>query len=181
MYTRYFRKKNPTSGTADVEWVEMSGKEYYSFVTAPENRNRYFVDMGDVVLECSKAEHKNFKAEDDHSSYILEQSMDWITLSLSELGDGTKCSGEELLPDEAVDVCDRAIQNIRKQALRRALQQLSEDEYRMIILRYHPRYAISEQKIGDLFALSQSGVSRRLKAIKNSLKKFVIESEKSSQ
>ena len=50
MYTRYFRKKNPTSGTADVEWVEMSGEEFYSFVTAPENRNRYFVDMGDVVL-----------------------------------------------------------------------------------------------------------------------------------
>lgn len=69
----------------DVEWVEMSGEEFYNFVTAPENRNRYFVDMGDVVLECSKEEYKKFKMEDDHSRYILEQEGGWSTISLSIL------------------------------------------------------------------------------------------------
>ena len=166
---------------AAVEWIEMSGREYYIFVTDPENKDRYFIDMGDVVLECSKSEYKKFKTEDDHSSYILEQSEGWTILSLCELADGERRSGEELIPAECEDVSDLAIRNIRLHALQSALQELSEDEYRMVMLKYHPQFAMSEKKIRELFGLSQSGVSRRLTAIKNSLKKFVIESEKSSQ
>jgi RNA polymerase sigma factor (sigma-70 family) len=181
LFTRYFRKKDPSGEAAETEWIEMSGREYYRFVTAPENRDKHFIDMGDVVLECSEAEYKKFKAEDDHSSYILEQTEGWLTLSLYELGDGDRCSGEELIPDEDEDVCDLAIRNIQRHALQNALQRLSEDEYRMIMLKYHSRFAMSEEKIGELFGLSQSGVNRRLAAIKNSLKKFVIEAEKSSQ
>ena len=49
----------------------MSGGEYYCFVTDPKDKGRCFIDMGDVVLECTRAEYKRFKAEDDHSSYIL--------------------------------------------------------------------------------------------------------------
>lgn len=181
LQTRYFRKKDPFCKPEEIEWIEMSGRDYYRFVIDPKNKGRCFVDMGNVVLECTKAEYKRYKTEDDHSRYILEQSEEWITLSLCELGDSEQCSGEELIPNEAEDVCDAVIRNIQGHTLQKALQMLSEDDYHMIMLKYDPRYTISEKEIGNIFGLSQSGVSRRLTAIKNFLKKFVIESEKSSQ
>ena len=181
MHTRYFRKKDPDCRPEEIEWVEMSGKEYYRFVTDPRNKNRCFHDMGDVVLECTEAEYVRFKVEDDHSKYILEQEEDWVTVSLNELEDQGKYSGEEIIPAETEDVSDLAIRSIQRDALRKAVQMLSDDDYRIIMLKYHPQYAMTEAKIGALFGLSQSGISRRLKAIKISLKKFVIEFEKSSQ
>lgn len=181
MGKRYFRKKCPSSSSTTVQWIEMSGKEYYCFVTDPANKNHHFTDMGDVVLECTEEEYKRYKMQDDHSRYISAQGDKWITLSLNELEDHGTYGGEEIIPDEIEDVCDLAILNIRKEALRKALRLLSNDDYRMIMLKYDPRYTMTEAKIGTIFGLSQSGVSKRIGAIKNFLKKLVIEFEKSSQ
>ena len=62
MRTRYFRKKDPFCKPEAIEWIEMSGGEYYCFVTDPKNKGRCFIDMGDVVLECiEKIEvHKDY-------------------------------------------------------------------------------------------------------------------------
>ena len=54
MSKRYFRKKDPNCKAEDTEWIEMTGREYYRFVTAPENKRRFFIDMDDVVLESSE-------------------------------------------------------------------------------------------------------------------------------
>ena len=164
LYTRYFRKKNPTSGTADVEWVEMSGEEFYSFVTAPENRNRYFIDMGDVVLECSKAEYKKFKAEDDHSNYILEQEDGWSTISLNILEQQEFVNSMETIVDTNPSVEEAAIQGVLMQELHKALCQLPVQDYRLI----HAVYLASPRKtIRQLSA--ESGIPVQIP------KKFAIE------
>lgn len=58
---------------------------------------------------------------------------------------------------------------------------LSEEEYHMIVLKYDPKHSMSEEKIGMRYGLSQSCISKRLKAIKIFLKKTVIEFEKNPQ
>ena len=58
MYKRYFRKKDPCCGAAENEWIEMTGREYYRFIKAPENKGRWFIDMGNVVLECTEEEYR---------------------------------------------------------------------------------------------------------------------------
>ena len=40
-----------------VEWIEMSGAEYLDFVRDPENKDRFFLNMKNDVLECSKEEY----------------------------------------------------------------------------------------------------------------------------
>lgn len=178
---RYFRKKAPHRKAEEIEWIEMSGKEYYRFVRAPENRERWFIDMGNVVLECTEEEYRKYKAEDDHSNYIRAQGANWVLFSLSELGERCGCCDTELAPDDAEDVSEIVIRNIRNRALRRALCMLSEEEYHMIVLKYDPKHSMSEEKIGMLYGLSQSCISKRLKAIKIFLKKTVIEFEKNPQ
>lgn len=78
MYKRYFRMKDPKCKPEEIEWVEMTGKEFYCFVSSPEGRGRYFIDMDDVVLETSEAEARSFKAEKNHSYYIQAQEESWI-------------------------------------------------------------------------------------------------------
>lgn len=68
MHTRYFHKKDPFCKPEAIEWIEMSGGEYYRFVTDPKNKGRCFIDMGDVVLEVTEAEARDYKAERNHKS-----------------------------------------------------------------------------------------------------------------
>ena len=132
MHTRYFRKRNPFCKREAIEWIEMSGGEYYSFVTDPKNKGRYFIDMGDVVLECTKAEYKQYKAEDDHSSYILEQEEGWSTVSLSALVQREFISGKETIVDTNSSVEEAVMQSLLTQKLYNALRQLPVQDYQVI-------------------------------------------------
>lgn len=82
MYKRYFRMKNPKCKPEKIEWIEMTGREFYRFVNSPEGCDRHFIDMDDVVLEASESEARSFKAEKNHSYYIQVQEDGWSTLSL---------------------------------------------------------------------------------------------------
>ena len=59
MYKRYFRMKDPKCRPEQVEWIEMTGREFYRFVNSPEGQGRHFIDMDDVVLEASETEARS--------------------------------------------------------------------------------------------------------------------------
>ena len=181
MYTRYFRKKDSPCSPETVEWIEMSGREYYCFVTDPQNRDRYFVDMGDVVLECSEAEHKKFKAEDDHSSYILEQEDGWITQSLEDTARERDICWEELIGDLTQDVEGIALHRIEVGILHKALTQLDEESYQLIYALYFAKERATEKKLADAMAVSQNAIHKRKKKILKTLKILVVKFSKSSQ
>lgn len=132
MHTRYFRKKDPFCQPEAIEWIEMSGGEYYRFVTDPKNKSRCFIDMGDVVLECTKAEYKRYKVEDDHSNYILEQQEGWSTVSLSALAQQEFISGKETIVDTNSSVEEAVMQSLLTQKLYNALRQLPVQDYQII-------------------------------------------------
>lgn len=181
MHTRYFRKKDPFCQPEAIEWIEMSGREYYRFVTDPKNKGRCFIDMGDVVLECTKAEYKQYKAEDDHSSYILEQEADWITLSLEAAAVEKGICREELIADMAQDVEDAAIRRIEINALHSALAQLDAKSYQMISALYAPQNRKTERELAMVEAVSQNAIHKQKEKILKTLKILVVKFQKSSQ
>ena len=67
MYKRYFRMKDPKCKPEQIEWIEMTGREFYRFVNSLEGRGRHFIDMDDVVLEASENEVRSFRTEQNHS------------------------------------------------------------------------------------------------------------------
>lgn len=79
MNTRYFRLKKAECGSKKVEWIEMTGREFYHFIKSPEGQSRHFIDMGDVVLEATEAQARQYKAEQNHHCYILAQEEGWNT------------------------------------------------------------------------------------------------------
>ena len=132
MYKRYFRMDDPKCKQDEIKWIEMTGSEFYRFVNSPEGQGRYFIDMGDVVLEASEAEARSFKAEKNHGYYIQAQEDGWSVLSLYAIEDKNGCSGEEVVRDETQDVEAEAIRRMETAALRQALEYLDSESRQMI-------------------------------------------------
>ena len=142
MNKRYFRKKNPLCRTEEIEWIEMTGKEFLAFVNAPCNAGRFFIDMDDVVLECTEAEHQAYRSEVNHHNYLMEQEEGWETTSLYCLEPDSGCNGEEVIADETQDVEAAAIFSTDKKNLEVALSRLDSESYSLI----YALYLASERK-----------------------------------
>ena len=173
LHTRYFRKKDPFCKPETIEWIEMSGGEYYRFVTDPKNKGRCFIDMGDVVLECTKAEYTRYKAEDDHSSYILEQQEGWSTVSLSILEEQEFASGEKAIVDTNPCIEEVVTQRLLLQEMQKVLRQLSMEDYLLIYELYlaNPRKTV-RQLSAENHVPVMTLQNRKLRII-GSLKKFL--------
>lgn len=181
MFTRYFRKKDPLSKAQNVEWVEMSGKEYYQFVTDLTNAGRHFVDMGDVVLEATENEMREYISEKNHNYYLQAQEEGWITLSFYSVVDQNGCSGEEVAVDETQDVEEEAIAIIEHKALRDALLRLDTTDQQMIYDLYLAVNRKTERDLADKCGLSQVAIHKQKKKILDNLKFLVIKLQKSQQ
>ena len=84
------------------------------------------------MLESSKREAQVHRAEKDHSDYLKEQEDGWSTVSLYAIEDENGCSGEEIVRDETQDVETEAMMRIETAALRKALECLDSENYRLI-------------------------------------------------
>ena len=152
MYKRYFWMKDPKCRRDEIEWIEMTGKEFYRFVNSPEGRDRHFIDMDDVVLEASESEALDYRAEQNHRYYIQTQEEGWSTLSIYDVGDENRCSGEEVVRDESQDVEAEAILHIEKAVLQNALHHLDSESYQLI----HALYLADTRKTLRQLSLESS-------------------------
>lgn len=130
--TRYFRRKE---NCAAVEWIEMSGAEYLNFVRNPKNKDRFFLNMKNVVLECSKEEYLQNRAEKRRSDYLAEGKKDWTIISLFAQKD-KETSGEEVIPDLETDVEEEIIHTITLQKLREVLAALPKEDAELLTALY---------------------------------------------
>lgn len=181
MYKRYFRMKDPKCRPEQIEWIEMTGREFYRFVNSPEGQGRHFIDMDDVVLEANEAEARNYKTEQNHSYYIQTQEEGWNTLSIYAVKDECGCSGEEVVRDEAQDVEDEVVKRMETAALQQALKRLNPENYRLIHALYLADMRKTERELAQECGVSQVAIHKQKKKILASLKFLVIKSQKSQQ
>lgn len=181
MYKRYFRKKEPDCKKGESEWIEMNGKDFYRFIKMPENKNRNFIDMGDVVLEVTDFAAREHRAEKDHSDYLKEQEVDWRTQSIYALETEDGCCGEEVIADDTQDVETQVILSLEVEALRTALSLLDSQSYLIIHALYLAEDRKTERELAAEYGLSQNAINKRKKEILKKLKSLVVKIQKSSQ
>lgn len=181
MPKRYFCKKDPLCKTEDIEWIEMSGREYYRFVIAPENKGRHFIDMGDVVLECTATEYRKYKAEDDHSKYLFDQEYGWTTHSLENLSREYGLCGEEIIADMTQEVETEVIHRIEIKALYSALEHLDTKSLEMIHELYFANECKTERELAQIASVSQNAIHKQKQKILKTLKFGVVKFQKNSQ
>ena len=122
--TRYFRRKQNSDA---VEWIEMSGAEYLDFVRDPENKDRFFLNMKNVVLECSKEEYLQSRTEKRRSDYLAESKKGWTIISLFAQVD-KESTGEEVIPDPDADVEENILHTLAVQRVREVVDALPEED-----------------------------------------------------
>ena len=122
--TRYFRRKQNSDV---VEWIEMSGAEYLDFVRDPENKDRFFLNMKNVVLECSKEEYLQSRTEKRRSDYLAESKKGWTIISLFAQVD-KESTGEEVIPDPDADVEENILHTLAVQRVREVVDALPEED-----------------------------------------------------
>lgn len=178
---RYFRMKTPECKREEIEWIEMTGREFYRFVNSPEGQGRHFVDMDDIVLEGASSEVRRQRAEKDHSNYLKEQEEGWSTLSFYAVINEYGCSGEEVAVDETQNVEVEAIKSIERKALVNALSCLDMESRQLIYSLYLAEKCKTERSLASEWGVSKNTIHKRKKIILENLKNLVGKFEKSSQ
>ena len=181
MKKRYFRKKDPTTFETTKEWVEMTGREFYAFVSAPENKGRHFMDLGDVVLECSAEQLKQHRAEIDRQRYLRKAEQGFLTVPLHLPAVKEGQSLEQGIADETQDVEAEVIRRLSLEALCAALKQLDEQSVLLIHALYLADPPATEREVARRLGISQNAVNKRKKKILEKLYLLVVKREKSSQ
>ena len=102
MARRYFRKKDPAAQESNPEWIEMSGQEFYRFITSPAGRGCFFIDMEDVVIEAPKEVYEEWRREQSWKNYHQNQAakigVKVLSLNSDEISE--RGSGVDVIPDE---------------------------------------------------------------------------------
>lgn len=165
MDKRYYRKSDPTQTGERIVWVEMTGREYYRFITDPANRGRFFIDMDDVVLEATREEFRAYKSEQDHRDYLNEQEEGWGLVSIYA-GEAEDAEGIGNLED----VIASGEEAVEKAALREIL--LQQLRYSVAALPAEERWLI------DAFYLSPHPMTTRQLSIKTGLPVMTLHNRK---
>ena len=155
------------------EWVEMTGREFYTFVTAPENSGRYFMDLGDIVLECTGEQYREHRAEVNHHNYLRAQEEGWTTISLDHYTCRSGHTGEEVIADPSQDVEAAALLALQRQAVRELLKRLPGEERAVLEALYLSDNPKSVRQLAADCGVSHTALNKQLKKILRKIKKVV--------
>lgn len=181
MARQYLRKAEPYDQNPNSNWITMTGREFYHFINSPEGRGRYFIKWDDLVIEASKEQYTDWLCNEKHSVYLRDHEKGWDFLSLySDLSWNGK-SGEEFVPDPAIDVEIEAIALIQQRALVEALRQLDHQSFYLIYSLYLASDRRTENELASEVGISQQALHKRKDKILKQLKFLVVKCEKSLQ
>lgn len=172
MARQYFRKKDPS--VQIPEWIEMSGCEFYQFVTSPEGQGRYFIDLDDYVLEASKKEYTSWRRDKDHSDYLKEQEANCVILSLYSDLIAEYGNGESVLTDRPIGSESQISEYAKYKALHSALASLDAESYKLIHSLYLSKKPKSLRKLSKESGTPVMTIQNRKKKILMRLRDEII-------
>ena len=180
MSRKYYVWKDPACGGVNIEWVELTGKEFYAMIILPENKNRRFVRIGNeichdadvIVLEATEAEYIAWRKEQDAHRYLhkFDKGLSNPVSLDGDVKDGDSGSLHEVVADEQVNVEREALHHLAHKQLEMALQALDDEDAALLSEVYlkGKTYADVARNLG----VNRSTVQGRITAIISRLQKF---------
>lgn len=185
MSTKFYIKDNNgiyLSTDGKIRYTLLEGKALYDFLKTENGRSRCFhVDIDENGNKIGiEAEPKMITAcaaqrERDRYRYKVMTKLNITVVSANTL---VSVPGEESLElldtiaGEDDDVETETIHRLDLETLRKALQTLTKEEYRIIYCLYLSKTPLSEKTIAKHLGMSQQAVSKRKRAIFEKLKTF---------
>ena len=178
--TIYLVKKHPDQTGENIEWIQMSGKEFTEFRRSPEGKRRFFIlltddidfECPDILVEVSFEEYTKWKREYDHHRSIRNHGKEVQILSLDRpMPDGGYIS-ELLLPDDE-SMEDMIIKKLEQEHVRQAVQLLPEEDRQVIHTMFYRDVPLTEEDAAKVLGLSKSALHRWKKKIFRKIEKIM--------
>ena len=173
MKKTYWVKKNPNNET---EWIEMTGKEFYDFITSPAGKGRYFIDFGIYKIEATQEQYRQWKREANHRTYLQGFEDEVLILSLEKLAENENNDSfyDEVTADSSVNIEDEIIDVMDLELLSKAIQSLPDDERKLLEELYLRDMPKTEQEIATETGVRQQAVNKKKNKIIKKLKMMVV-------
>ena len=182
MSKKYFRWKNADCNGKNIEWEEMTGKEFFRFYNSAERNGRYFIVLSNdtckeddvIFIEATKAQHDDWYKEHCHHRYNNRYLPKGGILSLDypvDEEDGIYL--HDLAADlYAEDVAELTMQSLLAEYIPYALNQLSATCREAIVLKYFKKSNATDAEIAESLGITENAFFKRRKLGLQALKKF---------
>ena len=174
MARQFYRKKFLASPEKANEWVLMDAKEFYQFIISDEGKGRYFIDLGDIVIEASKKQYNAWRREKDHSDYLREQESSFLTVSLYSNAIAEFGSGVDVITDERINIEQEVAELVNRSDLCTALASLDEDSYQLIYNIYLAKERKTLRQLSKENGIPVMTIQNRKKKILERLRKEML-------
>lgn len=181
MAKRYFVWKNPACNGEDVEWVELTGKEFFRLVNQRKNKRRRFIVMGNdicpeadmIYIEATEEQYADWRVEMHRHEYLRKFSVGRTPVSFDALLDGEDAhSLYDLVADTNAEFEDDVLWKLCEETLPAALASLTPIRREAFELKYLVYPSKSDAEIAKLLGISRKGFSDRKRLALKDLKKI---------
>ena len=183
MATKYLVWKDPACQGKNIEWVELTGKEFYQLTAQPENKGRRFIKLDDsvcedadvIIIEATLEQYRNWLPERDSHKYLMETKSGTQALSLDQPVNGRS---DILLADVIPDDCgmeEVILKRLLITHLSKLMRCLSISEQELVdVLFLHNPENLSEREIARRQDIPQKTLNCRKIALLKKSKKFSL-------
>ena len=179
MKKRYLVWKDPACNGRDVEWIEVSGKQFVEMMKLPENKKRRFLRLSEepcgeadtLMIEANEEQYREWKKECDAAYYRSERDKDIVLLSLDlPLVTDDGMTLYDLIPNGNENVEELALRSTLVSQVRRLVDSLPEEDRELLLAAYAG--GKTTVQLAREYGVSQQMISKRLRRILSRLKNF---------
>lgn len=179
MERKYFIWKNKECNGVNPKWIQLTGKEFYSFIRNPENNGRKFVklhpqndyELDLIIIEANEEEYKKWEKDESKRKYLNSYKGKYEIVSESSFVDDDGTSLYDRISNEEMSLEDTVEQALVYGDLYNALDRLTDKERELIYLSYFK--SLSKTEIGKTFNVSQQYISKQIKKIQEKIKSWL--------
>ncbi len=153
------------------EYVEITYEELcYREATDKSYEDKLFLPLHGMLMEVTEDVYVDFYRDQRRQQYITARSIANGDVSYDALNTD-EFNGEDTLVDPDENVAEQVAQKMLIEKLHRVLPLLSEDE--QLLIHRHYFEDIPETELAEIYGITQQGISKRIKKIREKLKKLL--------
>ena len=153
------------------EYVEITYEELcHREATDKFYEDKLFLPLHGMLMEVTEDVYDDFYRDKRRQQYITARAIANGDLPYDALNTD-EFNGDNILVDPDENVAEQVAQKMLIEKLHRVLPLLSEDE--QLLIHRHYFEDIPETELAEIYGITQQGISKRVKKIREKLKKLL--------
>lgn len=155
----------------DGGYQELTYEAYCALCESDSSyKDKRFIPLHGMLMEVTEDDFKEFYRNQRRQKYLEERSINNQDISIDMLPT-QEFRDRDIFFDSDQDVAEKVLNNIFLDKLRDVLPLLDAEDQKLLWLRHGQE--LSEQKLGEIYGVSQQAISKRLRKLYDKIKKMM--------